>query len=369
MQQPQTRNEKVDIEAQHQHLLTGGKGKGIVSPALSPRVDSEYSVPATTKFAYLSVYFLCNVGLTIYNKAVLGHFAYPWLLTALHTGSASIGCYVLLLRGDFILSKLSSREHVTLVLFSFLFTINIAISNVSLAMVSMPFHQIMRSTTPIFTILIYRIRFKRSYSMKVYLSLIPIVLGVGLATYGDYYFTTIGFILTLLGVILAAVKTVVTNRIMTGPLSLSPLEILFRMSPLAFIQALTYSYLSGELSSFSDCFTSTSSLALASLPDINTTTPGSYFTTLHLPSSQLTLALLGNGLLAFVLNISSFSTNKTTGALTMTVCGNVKQCLTILLGIMVFGVEVSMLNGVGMVVTLVGAAWYSFVELGSRSKR
>ncbi|KAF8861985.1 TPT-domain-containing protein [Acephala macrosclerotiorum] len=348
MQQPQTKNEKVDIEAQHQHLLTGGKGKGIVSPALSPRIDSEYSVPATTKFAYLSVYFLCNVGLTIYNKAVLGHFAYPWLLTALHTGSASIGCYVLLLRGDFILSKLSSREHVTLVLFSFLFTINIAISNVSLAMVSMPFHQIMRSTTPIFTILIYRIRFKRSYSMKVYLSLIPIVLGVGLATYGDYYFTTIGFILTLLGVILAAVKTVVTNRIMTGPLSLSPLEILFRMSPLAFIQALTYSYLSGELSSFSDW---------------------SYFTTLPLPSSQLTLALLGNGLLAFVLNISSFSTNKTTGALTMTVCGNVKQCLTILLGIMVFGVEVSMLNGVGMVVTLVGAAWYSFVELGSRSKR
>lgn len=64
----------------------------------------------------------------------------------------------------------------------------------------------MRSTTPIFTILIYRVRFKRSYSTKVYLSLIPIVLGVGLATYGDYYFTIIGFTLTLLGVMLAAVK-------------------------------------------------------------------------------------------------------------------------------------------------------------------
>ncbi|CZR54534.1 related to glucose-6-phosphate/phosphate translocator [Phialocephala subalpina] len=373
MQQTQTRKEKLDIEAQHQHVLNvGEKAKGSGSPLLSPRIDSEYIVPATTKFAYLSVYFLCNVGLTIYNKAVLGHFAYPWFLTALHTGSASIGCYVLLLRGDFSLSKLSSREHVTLVLFSFLFTINIAISNVSLAMVSMPFHQIMRSTTPIFTILIYRVRFKRSYSMKVYLSLIPIVLGVGLATYGDYYFTTIGFILTLLGVILAAVKvylpTVITNRIMTGPLALSPLEILFRMSPLAFIQALAYSHISGELSSFSDCLTS-SAIRLSSLPNINTTNPSSYFTTLPLPSSQLLLALLGNGLLAFVLNISSFSTNKNTGALTMTVCGNVKQCLTILLGIMVFGVEVSLLNGVGMAVTLVGAAWYSFVELGGRGKR
>lgn len=34
--------------------------------------DPEYSIPTRTKLAYLSVYFLCNVLLTIYNKAVLG---------------------------------------------------------------------------------------------------------------------------------------------------------------------------------------------------------------------------------------------------------------------------------------------------------
>lgn len=73
-------------------------------------------------------------------------------------------------------------------------------------MVSMPFHQILRSTTPIFTILIYRLRYNRAYSTRTYLSLIPIVVGVGFATYGDYYFTAAGFLLTLLGVILAAMK-------------------------------------------------------------------------------------------------------------------------------------------------------------------
>jgi hypothetical protein len=103
--------------------------------------------------AYLSVYFLCNVFLTIYNKAVLGkvgkssalnsmhaathqltwtQFAYPWLLTTLHAGSVSIGCYALFIRGDFNLTKLSYQENMVLVAFSFLFTINIAISNVSL---------------------------------------------------------------------------------------------------------------------------------------------------------------------------------------------------------------------------------------------
>ncbi len=73
-------------------------------------------------------------------------------------------------------------------------------------MVSIPFHQIMRSTCPVFTVLIYRIRYKRTYSIKTYLSLIPVVCGAGLATYGDYYFTAVGFILTFSGVLLASAK-------------------------------------------------------------------------------------------------------------------------------------------------------------------
>ena len=74
-------------------------------------------------------------------------------------------------------------------------------------------------------------------------------------------------------------------------------------------------------------------------------------------------ALLGNGMIAFLLNVSSFQANKLAGALTMTVCGNVKQCLTILLGIALFGVKVGFLNGIGIVIAVLGAAWYSCVEL------
>jgi hypothetical protein len=73
-----------------------------------------------------------------------------------------------------------------------------------------------------------------------------------------------------------------------------------------------------------------------------------------------------NGILAFALNISSFSTNKNTGALTMTVCGNIKQCLTIFLGISIFGVHVGWYNALGMLCALAGAAWYGIVELGAR---
>jgi hypothetical protein len=38
---------------------------------LSPQTESEYGVPTEKKLAYLCVYFLLNVSLTIYSKAVL----------------------------------------------------------------------------------------------------------------------------------------------------------------------------------------------------------------------------------------------------------------------------------------------------------
>jgi Triose-phosphate Transporter family len=84
-------------------------------------------------------------------------------------------------------------------------------------MVSIPFHQIMRSTCPVFAVLIYRFRYNRTYSGNTYLSLVPVVIGVALATYGDYYFTSAGFCLTLLGVVLAAVKVSTSSSRAFGP--------------------------------------------------------------------------------------------------------------------------------------------------------
>ena len=73
--------------------------------------------------------------------------------------------------------------------------------------------------------------------------------------------------------------------------------------------------------------------------------------------------LLANGLTAFGFNIASLEVSKIFGALTMTVCGNVKQVLTIMLGIVVFSVPIGMLGAIGIAITMLGAAWYSKVEL------
>lgn len=219
------------------------------------------------------------------------------------------------------------------------------------AMVSVPFHQVVRSTTPLFTTFLFRVMFNRTFSTETYLSLVPIIFGVTIATYGDFTFTDLGFILTFLGVILAALKTIVTNKMMTGSLALSFWEILRRMSPLACLQSILYALFTGELMAFRDFLRDELFAGTAR------------FTPL-----PFLLVMLGNGTLAFALNVSSFSTNKIAGALTMTVCANIKQCLTIVLGGLLFDVHLSAMNMWGILITVAGGAIYSFVELDSKRK-
>lgn len=72
----------------------------------------------------------------------------------------------------------------------------------------------------------------------------------------------------------------------------------------------------------------------------------------------LYFALAINGILAFLLNFVSFTANKRTSALSMTVAGNVKQAMSIGLSVVLFSYVITYINGLGILVTLVGGAWY-----------
>lgn len=364
-------------------------------------------------FALVSSYFLLNLALTFYNKYIMIDFPFPYFITALHAGSGTIGC--LFLRGIGVqfggrkrVSKEEELEHgwqisknekfpsvslsnttqtqfnltrILIILFySTLYAANIAISNASLRLVSVPFHQIIRSTCPIFTLVLGFIFLanKKSQRSSSLFALIPIVLGAAFACFGDVNATTFGFILTVLGTFLAALKTVVTNVLQGGhkeikenqdlnhefeqqqPTSLqkwqssiqrhafhyTALELLEVMSPLACVQCLLASQISGELRQVYIRFTE------KTFQD-----QFNWF---------LLLLLFGNGFTAFLLNIISFKTNKIAGPLTMTVVGNLKQVVTILLAFQLFHLHVQTINIFGIFIALFGTAWYGIAELNSK---
>lgn len=192
-------------------------------------------------------------------------------------------------------------------------------------LVTIPFHQVVRATTPIFTVLIYRAFFSSPYSLETYLSLIPVIVGVACATYGDYSYTPFGFIVTLCGAVAAAFKTVATNYLQTAGSRLSAYELLYRLSPCALLGSLLLAYLNGEVTAFNQQW------------DLK-----------RLFESPYAYAVIGNGAFACALNLVSFATNKKAGALTMTVASNVKQVVTVCLAIIIWNLRPGIMNFIGL---------------------
>ncbi|KAG6847423.1 hypothetical protein H0H93_008209 [Arthromyces matolae] len=278
---------------------------------------------------YLSLYFTLNLALTLYNKSLLLSFPFPYTLSSIHALCGTIGSLILVRIDSTPVPRLNAHQKLILLAFSGLYTINIIVSNVSLGLVTVPLHQVIRAATPLFTILFSKLVLGKNSSRRKLVALVPVMAGVGFATYGDYYCTLWGFILTLFGTVLASLKTVYTNVLQTpssytfppgqGPSRnastppsskrrlprLAPLHLLYLLSPLAFMQSFILAQFSGELGRVYETI----------FPHLTTNVVDH-----RTPRSQLLLLVL-NGVLAFVLNVVSFSTNRNVGPLNMTVAG------------------------------------------------
>lgn len=61
-------------------------------------------------FVWIGLYFVFNMGLTLYNKKILVHFPFPYSLTALHTFCGTVGCLWLKRIGYFVSSALAQSS-------------------------------------------------------------------------------------------------------------------------------------------------------------------------------------------------------------------------------------------------------------------
>ena len=93
---------------------------------------------ANSQAAWLVLYFTLNLCLTLYNKGVLVRFPYPYTLTSVHALFGSIGGHMLKKRGAYKPARLTSKGYAVLVAFSVLYSANIAVSNLSLQLVTIP---------------------------------------------------------------------------------------------------------------------------------------------------------------------------------------------------------------------------------------
>jgi len=188
----------------------------------------------------------------------------------------------------------------SIVLFSVIFSLNIAIGNTSLRWVSVNFNQVCRALVPVIVMAISMFYYKKVYTPQRWWAVIPIVFGVALAFYGDMSFTNIGAFYTILCVVLAALKAIIGGELLTGDLKLHEIDLLSKVCPLALLQIGIISFLTGEIG---EIYGRWDELSTGAAPQV----------------------VLLSGLLSFSLNVSNFIANKVTSPLTLCIAANVKQ--------------------------------------------
>lgn len=296
--------------------------------------------------AFLIGYFLANLLLTLHTKWLMArsNFVFPWMISGLHIWISGLGAWLTLrfAYDKYKFVTLNRSLAMKIFWFSIIYSINIAMSNVSMKYVSLSLHQIVRSGTPIVTLLLELIILKKIPRIWIVLSLVPVIGGIVLTVIGEMKgntnevisVTVLGLSLTVLGVVLSSLKGVLTNLLLVGKLKLHPLELICLVAPWATIQCVLASFLSSETSLIYSQYHQK---------------PFNFL---------LLLELFFNGFLAFFLNWISFAVNKETSALTMTVAGNIKQAASIGLAVLIFNTPLSLLNSLGIVITLLGGIFY-----------
>ena len=295
------------------------------------------------------------------NKAAFAtvDFHYPYFLSFVHMVCNSIGSQLVFqsmksdketgqtgvfqrLLGNVNRKDLDATGKKYILAFSVIFSLNIAIGNVSLRYVSVNFNQVMRSLVPALTIVMGLMLGKNISSQRI-IAVMPVVMGVAMACFGDMSYTYLGFFYTICCILLAALKVVASGEMLTGPLKLHPVDLLGHMAPLAMVQCLAFSVVTGEVTS------------ILSRPELYET---------YYPIG----VVLMSGLFSFSLNICSLMANKLTSPLTLCIAANVKQVLMIGISTIIFATPISLLNGSGIVVVLMGSGWYSYVSVLEKTR-
>lgn len=314
-----------------------------------------------------------NVGVTLLNKAAFSmvDFKHPYCLSAIHMICNSLGSQLVFgltkkqkvvdddegnadstnggvsnKLGNLVVSTLGPIQRQTLdkaaytkiLGFSLVFSLNIAIGNVSLQHVSVNFNQVMRSLVPAITIAMGMLCLNKTFSRRRQIAVVPVMIGVAMACFGDLSYTALGFVYTVACIVLAALKVVASGELLTGTLKLHPVDLLGHMAPLALLQCLFLSIVTGEMYEI--------------------------WKAAHLWNSFTPFAVVWfSGICSFSLNICSLQANKLTSPLTLCIAANVKQVLMIAISTLVFATPITPLNGAGILVVLAGSARYSYVSV------
>lgn len=281
--------------------------------------------------------YTTNIGVILLNKYLLSvyGFRFPILLTLFHMVSCTLCSASVVLFGVVPLQKLKSTKHtIKVATLAFVFCCSIVAGNVSLRFIPVSFSQAIGATTPIFTA-IFAAMFGRIESGRTYLALIPIVIGIVLASRAEPNFHVVGFSAAVVATAGRAFKSVLQSLLLTSnDEQLDSMNLLMYMSPIAALMLLPATVVMEEG-------------ALSQVMELGSNNP------------SFVLLLLLNALFAFLVNLYNFLVTRYTSALTLQVLGNAKGVLATFISVLIFKNKITVIGLLGYGIAIAGVVLYS----------
>ncbi|GMP69314.1 hypothetical protein ACSBR1_027083 [Camellia fascicularis] len=291
-------------------------------------------------------WYSSNIGVLLLNKYLLSNygFKYPIFLTMCHMTACSLLSYIAIAWLKMVpMQTIRSRvQFLKISALSLVFCASVVSGNISLRFLPVSFNQAIGATTPFFTaVFAYLITFKRE-AWLTYLTLIPVVTGVIIASGGEPSFHLFGFLMCVGATAARALKSVLQGILLSSEgEKLNSMNLLLYMAPIAVVLLL----------------------------------PATLFMEENVVGITLALArddiwiiwyLLFNSALAYFVNLTNFLVTKHTSALTLQVLGNAKGAVAVVVSILIFRNPVSVTGMLGYSLTVFGVILYS--QAKKRSK-
>ncbi|XP_074582579.1 putative sugar phosphate/phosphate translocator At3g11320 [Curcuma longa] len=293
-------------------------------------------------FTLVASWYASNIGVLLLNKYLLSNygFRYPIFLTMCHMAACSLLSYVAIawLRVAPMQTVRSRLQLVKIAALSLVFCGSVVSGNVSLKYLPVSFNQAVGATTPFFTAVFAYIMTVKRESWITYITLIPVVSGVIIASGGEPSFHLFGFLMCIGATAARALKSVLQGILLSSEgEKLNSMNLLLYMAPIAVVLLLPAAIIMEE---------NVVGITLA----------------LARKDIRIIWYLLLNSSLAYFVNLTNFLVTKHTSALTLQVLGNAKGAVAVVVSILIFKNPVTVTGMLGYTVTVIGVILYSEVK-------
>jgi len=306
----------------------------------------EGSMKRTIRLTVLfALWYVLNIGYNIGNKKVLNALPLPWTAATVELFFGFPYVALLWSTGLRKAPKLSLGNIKTLSASAFFLAATHVAGVISFGAGAISFTHILKATEPVWSALILAVGFKEFLPLPVYLSLVPIMGGVGLASLKELSFSWLGFTAGTVSSVTSAMKAILSKKVLDGkPMgeNLTPSNMFAVLTILGFLMILPASLLIEGPKAISAAYTA--SIAAG-------------YTNGHL------LKLLGSsGFLYYLYNEVAFLALSEVAPVTHAVANTVKRVVIILASVIVFRNPVSKLGALGSGIAILGACGYSIAK-------